>query len=216
MKKKIMTLVLASLLFAGCGSTAANTKSDAGEQQTAGVSTASESASESDTEDEAVSESSAEEKNEPETISSAASSVSTSTEALQAEESTSESNTEGTEEKGADGLKAILADIESSVQPGTAGASLKTAKAAAALMDFCYTTELTEQELTDAAEAYDEAADDPELLLEQMDSVERMVQSFKDGTGEGALEDSGAESSYPWDDAAYQKEAAVQAPFRIK
>lgn len=203
MKKELFTIFLSALLFAGCGSAAA----PAAESKTDASSAASSAAAE-ETETEAEACSAASETEEA---------VSTASESLNAlspvsdSEAIAASSSEG--EAKAATLADVFADIQADVQPGTAGASLKAAKAAAELMDFCYTTDLTAEELVEQTKVCYQSADDQEMLKEQMNSLTEAVSSFKDGSGEGDLIDSGTESSYPWDDAAYEKADAILALF---
>lgn len=209
MKKKIMVLFLSSLLFAGCGSTAAPAAESKTESSSA-ASTVSEASSEVQ-ETEAASSSSAAE----EAVSAASESLETVSAASEGtEELLASSSSEGETEEVS--FETVMSDIQAGIQPGTAGAGLKAAKAAAEFMDFCYTTDMTAEVLAAGAQAFNQNADDPEMLQEQIDVLADTIQSFKDGSGEGALTDSGTESSYPWDDAAYEKADAVLRVFAQK
>ena len=109
-------------------------------------------------------------------------------------------------------LTALLDQFRDSVHPGTAGASLRAAIAAAALLDWAENP--PPQESIDATAAdwlAAQAADTCSLLPEQCESLRGMIgQLTADYEGSlGLLDDAGLSGRGPWSGAAAQTALAL-------
>ena len=104
----------------------------------------------------------------------------------------------------AEELDALLGELRQTVQPGTAGSSLRAASMAAKLLDWAESAELTDEELLAVLSPWLGELDDglPGDFPEQLAAVDGMARIL---TGEdaaqalGLLEDAGCEDcGYPW------------------
>lgn len=104
-------------------------------------------------------------------------------------------------------LTQLLTEVDNTMQPGTAGSSLKAAYLAALLLDWSRETELDEASIaaiTQAAAA-NARTDQPAGFSEKMQSVFSAYELLMTPEGEGLLTDCGyTGSGYPWteEDAA--------------
>jgi len=102
-------------------------------------------------------------------------------------------------------LNEILDAITASVQPGSAGCSLRAANCAARLLDWGMATALTDDEIYSAVGTWLDMQDDEHLLMffDSFYSVYTESYNLRGENGEGLMRDAGISSAnYPWNDAA--------------
>ncbi len=183
-KKTILALCLAAALLAGagCSSKSSDSSASSGAAQTA----SSEKPASSET---AVSDASGTDAG-----------------------SVPEASSSETASPDSSGLSEVFDVIDSTVQPGTAGNSLKATAAAVSLLDFAGSTSLDAAALQSAAADYVASLPEEDLpdFMEKVTAVAEINATLQAGDGEALLEDAGIEDSgYPWDDSVYEKAAAV-------
>ena len=110
------------------------------------------------------------------------------------------------------GLSVVLTEIKDMVHPGEAGASLKSAQAAADALDFALGTDLNADMIAAMTYAYydslHEAAADE--FPEQLQLLDDTLNTLRTAEGESLLEDAGiSDSSYPWTDEAFERAEAI-------
>lgn len=109
-------------------------------------------------------------------------------------------------------LSQVLDSISENTQVGTAGSSLRAVQGAAMLMDWCAQTALDAEQVRAAAvEWLSPMGNDAQAeFAQQLELVDTMCLELIHGDGTSLLQDAGYESSsYPWDDAVYEKYTAV-------
>lgn len=101
-------------------------------------------------------------------------------------------------------LETLLGEFATSIQVGSAGASLKAAAEAARLMDWATATELGDEEIAAVAESYLAALDESarEEYMMQISSLDGMCSLLMQPGQKGLLESAGVtECGYPWGEA---------------
>ncbi len=109
-------------------------------------------------------------------------------------------------------LSQVLDSINENTEVGTAGSSLRAAQSAAMLMDWCAETALdTEQVRTATVDWLSPMGNDAQTAFAQkLELVDTMCLELIHKDGSSLLESAGyTSSSYPWDEAAYEKYTAV-------
>ena len=106
-------------------------------------------------------------------------------------------------------LTALLDSLRDRVQPGTAGASLKAAAAAADLLDWAAGTPLDDGALAAAAADWLSAQSEETRgrLPEQLDALRGMLRELSErpDAAAGLLSDAGLEGRGPWDAASAER-----------
>lgn len=109
-------------------------------------------------------------------------------------------------------LSVILTEIQTDVEVGTAGSSLKATIVAADVLDFTMSTDISEEYLETQTAQYMEGLSEEDRLNfpDQIVMLGETIHTLKDGDAQGLLDDAGVtESSYPWNDEAYAKADAI-------
>ena len=109
-------------------------------------------------------------------------------------------------------LSQVLDSINENTEVGTAGSSLRAAQSAAMLMDWCAETSLDAEQVRAAAvEWLSPMGNDAQTeFAQKLELVDTMCLELIHKDGTSLLESAGyASSSYPWDEAAYEKYTAV-------
>ena len=109
-------------------------------------------------------------------------------------------------------LSRVLDSINENTEVGTAGSSLRAVQSAAMLMDWCAETALdTEQVRTATVDWLSPMGNDAQTAFAQkLELVDTMCLELIHKDGTSLLESAGyTSSSYPWDEAAYEKYTAV-------
>jgi hypothetical protein len=194
-------LLAAMLALSACGGTqsGASSVSGTGAEQSTSQSSAS---ADTDTAD----------------ISAASAGVqSSSTESLSSESTTSVSSESAVGPDAnvtdvAPDLSVILTEIQTDVEIGTAGSSLKATIVAADVLDFTMSTDISEEHLEEQTAQYMEglSEEDRTNFPDQMVMLGETIHTLKDGDAQSLLDDAGVtESAYPWNDEAYTKADAI-------
>lgn len=109
-------------------------------------------------------------------------------------------------------LSVILTEIQTDVEVGTAGSSLKATIVAADVLDFTMSTDISEEHLEEQTAQYMEglSEEDRTNFPDQMVMLGETIHTLKDGDAQSLLNDAGVtESAYPWNDEAYTKADAI-------
>lgn len=188
MNRKLLLFITAlSLLFSACGSAASGSRDDSAPSGTSSVSVSSGSSSVSAA-DISESDASDDESNPSSAV--------------------PENNISEIDE----GLRVVLAQIRDTVHPGEAGASLKSAQAAADALDFALGTELDAETIKIMTQTYHESLHETaaDAFPEQLQAVDEIISELQSEEGESLLEDAGiTDSSYPWTDEAFARVSAM-------
>ena len=106
----------------------------------------------------------------------------------------------------------MLDSINENTEVGTAGSSLRAAQSAAMLMDWCAETSLDAEQVRAATvEWLSPMGNDAQTeFAQKLELVDTMCLELIHKDGTSLLESAGyTSSSYPWDEAAYEKYTAV-------
>ena len=109
-------------------------------------------------------------------------------------------------------LSQVLDSINKNTEVGTAGSSLRAAQSAAMLMDWCAETSLDAGQVRAATvEWLSPMGNDAQTeFAQKLELVDTMCLELIHKDGTSLLESAGyTSSSYPWDEAAYEKYTAV-------
>ena len=109
-------------------------------------------------------------------------------------------------------LSVILTEIQTDVEVGTAGSSLKAAIVAADVLDFTMATDISTEYLETQTAQYMNglSEEDRAEFPDQMVILGETIHTLKDGDAQSLLDDAGVtESSYPWNEEAYAKADAI-------
>ena len=109
-------------------------------------------------------------------------------------------------------LSQVLDSINENTEVGTAGSSLRAAQSAAMLMDWCAETSLDAEQVRAATvEWLSPMGNDAQTeFAQKLELVDTMCLELIHKDGTSLLESAGyTSSSYPWDEAAYEKYTAV-------
>lgn len=108
---------------------------------------------------------------------------------------------------------AILNEILTDVQAGTAGSTLKSTIVSADVLDFTMTTSLSESDLSAQTAQFLEglSEEDHNNFSEEIVLVGETIHTLKEGNdAQSMLDEAGVtDSSYPWNDTAYSKADAI-------
>ena len=109
-------------------------------------------------------------------------------------------------------LSQVLDSINENTEVGTAGSSLRAAQSAAMLMDWCAETSLDAEQVRAATvEWLSPMGNDAQTeFAQKLELVDTMCLELIHKDGSSLLESAGyTSSSYPWDEAAYEKYTVI-------
>ena len=109
-------------------------------------------------------------------------------------------------------LSVILTEIQTDVEIGTAGSTLKATIVAADVLDFTMATDISTEYLETQTAQYMNglSEEDRAEFPDQMVILGETIHTLKDGDAQSLLDDAGVtESSYPWNEEAYAKADAI-------
>lgn len=199
-------LLAAAMTVTACGGSASSSSSSSG------AASSSETASSSS---ETVSSVSSESAVSSESVTASSEPAASSSEDISSESAVSASSAVGPDANVTDvapDLSVILTEIQTNIEIGTAGSSLKATIVAADVLDFTMSTDISEEYLEEQTAKYMEGLSEEDRINfpDQMVMAGEAIHTLKDGDGEALLEDAGVtESSYPWNDEAYNKADAI-------
>ncbi len=142
----------------------------------------------------------------------AASSASASSESVASVSSESAVGPDANVKDVAPDLSVILTEIQTDVEIGTAGSTLKATIVAADVLDFTMATDISEDYLQTQTAQYMAglSEEDRAGFPDQMVMLGETIHTLKDGDARSLLDDAGVtESSYPWNEEAYAKADAI-------
>jgi len=105
-------------------------------------------------------------------------------------------------------LTGVLEQARATLQPGTAGSSLKGIHMAAVLLDCCESCAMSEDAITETVSAFLDSLSDADaalfrLQVQQLESCLTTLTEDASGTAEGLLQDCGySGNGYPWSSSA--------------
>lgn len=109
-------------------------------------------------------------------------------------------------------LSAVLDDIDASVTIGTAGSSLKAARAAAQLLDWAVQTDMSAQQVKSAVVDWlsPKGNDVQVQFAEKLSAVDSACTELQKDSAKDLLDSAGCQDSgYPWTEQAYELVDAV-------